>query len=40
MAGEWGAMGPWLLTHTAKTAPQEVRSRPPAHLLLPLRGYQ
>ena len=25
MAGEWGAMGPWLLTRTARTAPHEVR---------------
>ena len=40
MAGEWGAMGPWLLTHTAKTAPQEVHFGSLAHLLLPLRGYQ
>jgi hypothetical protein len=33
MAGEWGAMGPWLLTRTARTAPQEVRF-PRTHLLL------
>ena len=39
MAGEWGAMGPWLLTRIARTAPHEVRAThppAPAPQLLPL----
>ena len=37
MAGEWGAMGPWLLTRTARTAPHEVRYTPPT-CYCPLSG--
>ena len=39
MAGEWGAMGPWLLTRTARTAPHEVRCTLPTYYC-PLGGVR